>query len=109
MTPIADNSNVTFDFDSALGDVTVGGTATTSGAVVSVSGETGVALSATAKNGSIFLGWTDDSGMILSTAATYTLVPAQDMTVKAAFAVSGGTPWFAVGPTCTSTPIRSLI
>ena len=97
LTPIKENSNVTFVYDGNFGSVTAGGTAVASGDVQSVSGTTGVALVATAKSGATFLGWIDAEGKIISTAASYTLVPAQDMTVKAVFAQNGGTPWFAVG------------
>ena len=36
LTNVADNSNITFDFDSSYGSVTVGGTAVSSGAVVNI-------------------------------------------------------------------------
>ena len=106
---VKESSNVTVNFDSSLGSVTAGGNAVKNGDVLNVSGTSGVALSATAKNGSMFLGWTDDSGKILSTAATYTFVPAQDVTVKAAFAVSGGTPWFGVGSASSKTQSTGLL
>lgn len=97
LVAVSENSNVTFVFDSNLGSVTAGGSAVENNTTQSVSGTTGVELKATANSGVTFLGWIDASGMILSTAATYTLIPAQDMTVKAAFAENGGKPWFAVG------------
>ena len=91
------NSNVTIQYDSTLGSVTAGGAAVTSGTTQEVSLTDGVALVATA-NGSTFLGWIDTANnSVLSTAASYTLTPANDMTVKAAFAADGGTPWFGVG------------
>ena len=109
LVEVKENSNVTFEFDSALGSVTAGGTAVESGAVQSVSGTTGVELKATA-NGSTFLGWVDDAeGKILSTKDTYTLVPAQDMTVKAAFAKDSGTPWFGVGSASAKTQSTGLL
>ena len=103
LTTVAAESNVTFNFDSSLGSVTVGGEAVSSGDVKSISGTTGAALVATPSSGSTFLGWVDTDGKILSTAASYTLIPASDMTVKAAFAQNGGTPWFGVGGVSTAT------
>ena len=97
LATVADSSNVTFNFDSALGSVTVDGAAVTSGDVLQVSGATGSALVAATKSGSTFLGWVDGDGKILSAAASYTLTPAQNMTVRAVFVGSGSKPWFAVG------------
>ncbi|MBP3624690.1 MAG: hypothetical protein J6J05_02485, partial [Peptococcaceae bacterium] len=98
LTVVQEESNVTFEFDSSLGSVTVGGESITSGSVKTISGANGALLVATATNGANFLGWVDAAnGQILSTAAEYTLKPAADMTVKAAFAKDGSTPWFAVG------------
>ena len=97
LATVKESSKVTFAFDSTFGGVTVDGNAIENGAVLDVSGSTGAALVAT-ENGSSFLGWINGAtGEILSTASTYTLTPADDMTVKAAFAKDGGTPWFAVG------------
>ena len=90
-------SNVTFDFDSTLGSVTVAGSAVENGATQAISLENGAELVATT-NGSVFLGWVNaEDHSILSTAATYTLKPADDMTVVAAFAENGGNAWFGVG------------
>ena len=95
-TKAESSSNVTISFDSSCGSVTAGGAAVTSGSVVSATLTDGIALVAT-PNGSTFLGWVDANGKILSTATSYTLKPSSDMTVKAAFAKNGGTPWFGVG------------
>ena len=86
------SSKVTVLFDSALGSVTVGGTATTSGSVHEIS-KNGAELKADVTSGK-FLGWIDGSKKILSKNATYTLTPAEDMTVTAVFA--GTTPWYLV-------------
>ena len=99
LTAAAASSNVTIEYDSTLGSVTAGGTAITSGATQEVSLTDGVELVATSKSGAKFLGWVDADGKILSTATSYTLTPAADMTVKVAFAKDGGTPWFGVGGT----------
>lgn len=98
LTVAAESSNITINYDSTLGSVTAGGTAVESGGVVSdVTLANGVALVAAPSSGAEFLGWVDEDGKILSTATSYTLTPSADMTVKAAFAKDGGTPWFAVG------------
>ncbi|MBQ8746651.1 MAG: phosphodiester glycosidase family protein, partial [Clostridia bacterium] len=94
VTAAATSSNVTFDYDSASGSVTVNGTAVADGGTVEIPLE-GATVTATANTGSAFLGWTDVSGNILSTSASFTLKPAADMTVKAAFAAAG-TAWFLV-------------
>ena len=99
---------MTFAFDSTLGSVTAGGNAVANGDTLAVSGTNGTELKAAA-NGSTFLGWTDADGKIISTAATYTLVPAEDMTVRAAFAKNGGTPWFGVGAASSKTESTGLL
>ena len=109
LVEVSESSDVTFEFDSSLGSVTAGGNAVASGEVLNVSGATGIELKAAANSGSTFLGWTDDSGKILSTAATYTIVPAQAMTVKAVFAKDGGTPWFGVGSASSKTESTGLL
>ena len=94
-----DSSNVTVEFDSALGSVTVAGNAVSSGAVVEgVTLADGVALVATAKSGTTFLGWVNAAdGAVISTASSYTLTPAADMTVKAVFIGANSAPHFGVG------------
>lgn len=98
LTAAAASSNVTINFDSALGSVTVGGTAIASGATQEVSLTDGVALVAAASNGGRFLGWINGSdNSILSTATSYALNPASDMTVEAVFVGANSEPWFMVG------------
>ena len=97
MVVAATESNVTFNYDSALGSVTADGAAVANGNSLSVSLEAGAALVATPVSGATFLGWIDpETHEILSTAASYTLIPVEDMTVQAVFAQNGGTPWFLV-------------
>ena len=109
LTVASASSNVTIQYDSALGSVTAGGTAVAAGGVVEgVTLADGIALVAV-PNGSTFLGWVDADGKILSTAASYTLTPASDVTVKAAFAKDGGTPWFGVGAATQSSVKSGLL
>ena len=98
LVPAKAESNVTFDFDSTLGSVTVAGSAVENGASQAISLAEGAELVATPKDGIKFLGWVNTADhAIISTAATYTLKPADDMAVKAAFVKNGGTAWFGVG------------
>jgi len=87
LTAAAASSNVTFNYDSAAGSVTVGGTSVTDGGVVEIA-SSGGALKATAKSGASFLGWVDETNTVISTSAEYTLIPAADITVQAVFATS---------------------
>ena len=54
-------------------------------------------LTATPNSGVTFLGWTDGSGKILSTAASYTFTPVASTVVKAAFASASSEAWFKAG------------
>ena len=100
LTAAANASDVTFEFDSTYGSVTVGGDAITSGHTqTGVSATEGVAVVATPVSGATFLGWVDAAdNMILSTAASYTVTPAQAMTVKAVFVgADSKQPHFMIG------------
>ena len=93
----AESSSVTVEFDSALGGVTAGGTAVSSGETKEgVTSAEGIVLVATAKNGATFLGWVDaDTRERLSAATSYALTPVADMTVEAVFTTTK--PYFLVG------------
>ena len=94
------SSDVTVEFDSALGSVTVDGTAVSSGYIAEgITMDAGVALAATAGSGVTFYGWIDAStGAVLSTAASFTLKPTSDVAVKPVFvSATTTTPWFKVG------------
>ena len=94
LTAISDESNVTFDYNSANGSVTAGGTAVASGDVQKVTKD-GTTLVATAATGAKFLGWVDkSSNMILSQSAEYLYIPSKDATGLAVFAKAD--PWFIV-------------
>jgi len=91
---VKESSVVTFQYDSSMGSITVAGNAMDAGGQVDVS-SAGAALAATPVSGATFLGWIDaDSHVLLSTAASFTLEPANDMTVKAVFTISNA--WFLV-------------
>ena len=109
LVAVAAESKVTVQFDSALGSVTADGSAVSNGTVLSVSGSTGVSLTATA-SGSAFLGWIDTAThSIISTAATFTLKPTGDMTVRPVFAKSGGIAWFGVGSKASKSVSSGLL
>ncbi|MBP3634670.1 MAG: hypothetical protein J6J43_08880, partial [Oscillospiraceae bacterium] len=96
----AEASNVTVEFDSAYGSVTVDGTVVEAGSVQEISLTDGATLTAAAANGGRFLGWINAAnGMVLSGDASFTLTPAEDMTVKAAFVGENSAPWFLLGST----------
>ena len=95
VTAVKESSSITFAYDSALGSVSAAGSAVANGTVLDVS-SAGTSITAAANSGVTFLGWIDaETHTILSTAATFTLEPADDMTVQAVFATTA--PWFKVG------------
>ncbi len=97
----AASSNVTFNYDSNYGSVTVDGVTVKSGDVKNIS-VSGAALVATASNGVEFKGWVDgETGAILSTAPTYTITPASDTTIKAVFIGANSAPHFMLGELST--------
>ena len=78
-------SSVAFSYDSNMGSVSSDGVAVANGAAkeITVSGSALVAVPAA---GSTFLAWTDGENNVLSRDAAFTLIPSEDMTVKAVFA-----------------------
>lgn len=97
LTATAASSIVGFAYDTTLGSVTVDGTGIVSGASVEINGTTGAALVATPVSGATFVGWIDASNnKLISTSATYTLIPAENMSVQAAFSNASANAWFWV-------------
>ena len=77
--------NITFQFDSSLGSVTVDGSAVSNNQVKSIKAS-GATLKATPNSGKIFFGWIDVStSNVISKDVSYTLQPKADMTIKAWF------------------------
>ena len=98
LTVAAASSDVTFEYDSSLGSITVDGSAVQNGTTKEVSYATGTKLVATAKSGSKFYAWVDEAtGVVLSEDSTFTLKPTTDMTVKALFTNASGKALFQVG------------
>ncbi len=96
LIPVADNSDITFDFDSKLGSVKVNGTAAASGTPVNLTLENGGELVATPANGAKFIGWVDPSNnFIYSTSATYHYTPVGDATIKAVFVGKNSVAYFS--------------
>ena len=95
LTVAAATSNVTFDYNNSLGSVTVDGSVVSSGETQQIA-LSGASLVATPNSGVSFLGWVDGEGRLLSSATSYTLQPAADMTVKAVFASENSSAWFLV-------------
>ena len=93
-----ESSDVTFEFDSAYGGVTVNGSAVSNNSVKNITLKDGATLVATAKNNGQFLGWINTSNsVILSTETTYKLTPVADMTVRAVFTGASGIAYFKAG------------
>lgn len=93
----AASSNVTIEYDSTLGSVTAGGEAVASGGSKDATLTDGIELVATPVSGATFVGWANTvDNSVISTAASYTLTPSADMTVKAIFG-SASKPCFGVG------------
>ena len=83
---MAEAHKITFQFDSALGSVTVAGTEVAPDDVVDVSPASGTELVATPAEDYVFFGWYDDTNKeLLDYNATYSFKPTADITVKPAF------------------------
>ena len=81
----AASSNVTLTYGS-LGSVTVDGTTAASESVHEVSSATGASFVAVSGSGNTFLAWIDPAtNAVLSTDATYQVIPTADMAIKAVF------------------------
>lgn len=94
---LASTVTVTFNYNSGAGSVKVGETTVAAGNAAPVP-TTGTTLVATAAEGCSFAAWVNDAdNKILSTNATYTLVPSADMSISAHFTSS--TPLFMVNDT----------
>jgi len=90
----AAESNVTVTYGS-LGSVKLDGTAVASGSVNSVSSATGGAFVAVPSSGAKFVGWIDpETNAVLSTSATYQLIPTADVAIRAVFASASTEPCF---------------
>lgn len=97
LTATAASSTVGFAYDTTLGSVTVDGAGVANGASTEINGTTGAALVATPVSGATFVGWIDASNnKLISTSATYTLIPAENMSVQAAFSNASANAWFLV-------------
>ena len=84
---VSSSSDVTISYDSTKGSVTAASSTVDSGTVVeSVTLADGIALSATPNSGIKFLAWTNaETGEVLSTAASFTLYPTENMTARPVF------------------------
>ena len=90
----AAKSNVTVTYGS-LGSVKIDGTAVVSGSVNSVSSSTGASFVAVPGSGSKFVAWINPANnAVVSTSATYQLIPTEAMSIRAVFAKSTAAPVF---------------
>lgn len=102
---MAESSEVKIEFDEALGSVTAGGTAISSGSSVAVEGD-GVAMVATPASGVKFIGWVDEKDKIISKDKSYTQTSVGNITVRALF--SKGTPYFMADNTYLSFDLNTI-
>ena len=91
---VAAESNVTVTYGS-LGSVKLDGATVASGSVNPVSSSTGGTFVAVPGSGSKFVGWIDPAtNAVLSTSATYQLIPTEDAAIRAVFANASAAPVF---------------
>ncbi len=91
----ASSSNVTFEYNSAYGNVTVNGAAVSTGESKEITLASGATLVATAANSGRFLGWINTANsQLISTEPSFKLTPVADMTVRAVFVGSTGIAYF---------------
>ena len=101
LTEIKSKVDVTF-LTPTNGSYTVtpsGGSEQTISADTTLSNDDGFTyeLTATAADGARFVGWVDGNNSIRSTSATFTLKPAENMSIKPFFVKDGGEAAFAIG------------
>ncbi|MDD6478704.1 MAG: hypothetical protein PUF48_02675 [Oscillospiraceae bacterium] len=93
-------SDVTVNYDAALGSVTMDGNVVASGDTQSVES---TELVAKPNSGSTFLGWVDEAtNQIISESTTYTFSPSGAATLKAVFVNSSSQAYFRVNSTESS-------
>ena len=94
LTQASTSSKVTVNYDADLGSVIAGGESVASGTQLDVSLAEGIVLNANVNN-STFLAWVNaDTNEVISRAASFTFVPAEDITVKAVFVNANSEPHF---------------
>ncbi len=90
----ASESDVTVTYGS-LGSVTIDGTTVASGTVSSVSSSSGASFVAVPGSGNTFVAWIDPAtNAVLSTSATYQLIPTEATSLRAVFANASAAPVF---------------
>ena len=97
-TLVPETSEVTIEFDDAIGNITLDGQTVTNGSANSVSYASGGQLTASAVDGARFLGWIDPAtGKIYSRETTYTVNPIENMTIEAVFMGENTEAYYLVG------------
>ena len=101
LTKAKESSNVTVNFDSAMGSVTAGGTAITSGTVLEgVTSAEGIQLAAKPASGYGFACWRNTAdGSIAAYDASWLVQPTDDISVEAVFFPSSSAAYFRIGQT----------
>ncbi len=91
---VAAESDVTVSYNS-YGSVQIDGTTVASGSVNSVSSATGASFVAVPGSGSKFVAWIDPAtNAVISTSATYQIIPTEAMSIRAVFASASAAPVF---------------
>ena len=91
---VAAESNVTVTYGT-LGSVKIDGTTVASGSVNAVSSATGASFVAVPSSGSKFVAWINlTTNDVISTSATYQLVPTEAMSIRAVFTNASSAPMF---------------
>lgn len=97
-TEVADESQLTFKYDSKLGNITVAGEKVESGYSIAATYGEGIALNAQAADGADFLGWINaETGRVYSREASYTLKPTQSAGVEAVFVGADSKGYYLAG------------
>ena len=90
----AAESDVTVTY-SSLGSVKIDGTTVASGSVNKVSSSTGATFVAVPGSGSVFVGWINPAtNAVISTSASYNLIPTEAVSLKAVFTSASSEPVF---------------
>ena len=95
---VADVSQITFNYETELGSVTVNDSAVEAGTAVNAAYETGITMTAAPAAGAEFLGWINaKNGKIISRELTASYKPVENITVEAVFAGEASGSYYLVG------------
>ena len=98
-TNVAESADVTIAANKDYGTLYVNGSEVSNGYVMNnVSTVDQTALSVSLQSGVTFVGWINaETGLLLSSSASFSFIPTEDMTVKALMVKPGDAPFYKVG------------